>query len=122
MAKFMKLEAKGKEYLIGFSNRASVLNAKKLGLEKIIKNLDEKETDINDVTVKLLRFGLLEKNPDITEKEAGEILDSYIEDCLDNGESADITQIINFLGEQYTAFSGLPSSKMKNRVLKIVEM
>jgi len=40
MAKFMKLEVKGKEYYIGFSNRASVLKAEKKGFMKVLADLN----------------------------------------------------------------------------------
>ena len=56
MAKFMKLEVKGKEYYIGFYNRASVLKAERKGFMKVLRELDDTPVE---ATAKLLQLGLL---------------------------------------------------------------
>ena len=72
MSKFMKLEVKGKEYFIGFSNRASVLKAERKGFMKALNEFDNAPVE---GTAKLLQLGLLEKQPDITLAECNKILE-----------------------------------------------
>lgn len=121
MSKMMKLEVKGKEYLIGFTNRVSVLNAKKAGMEKDLQNM-EKIKDTDEGVAKILRYGLMEKQPDITVEKAREILDDYIQENVTEEECVDIGQIINFINERYLDFSGLPTGKKKIKEIKIVEV
>ncbi len=120
MSKFMKLEVEGKDYLVGFSNRFSVLNAKRQGMEKTLQEMD-KIKDTDEGIAKLLRYGLMEKQPEITEKQAKDILDKYIEENVNDEECVDISQIVNFINEQYLAFSGLPTGKKKVKIIEIVE-
>lgn len=119
MAKFMKLEAKGKEYYIGFSNRASVLKAERKGFMKALNEFDNAPVE---GTAKLLQLGLLEKQPDITLAECNKILDDYIDEHTSDTEEANIGQITKFIYEQYSAFSGAPNGKKKTKELPIVEM
>lgn len=119
MAKFMKLEVKGKEYYIGFSNRASVLKAEKKGFMKVLADLDNTPVE---GTAKILQLGLLEKHPDITLSECNKILDDYVDEHTSDNEEANIGQITRFIYEQYSAFSGAPNGKKKTQELPIVEM
>lgn len=119
MSKFMKLEVNGKEYLIGFSNRASVLKAEKRGFMKVLKEMDDAPVE---GTAKILQLGLLEKQPDVTLRECNEILDKYIMENSDNEETVDIGSISKFIIEQYTNFSGVPDGKKKIKEIPIVEM
>lgn len=121
MAKFIELEANDKKYYIGFSNRASVLNAKRNGLEDTIKELGKEDADADDIYAKLLRYGLLEKQPDITFEETKDIINEYISNNVDDNYCVDIMEIMKFITEQYQAFSGLPVGTKKVRKLKIVE-
>lgn len=121
MAKFIELEANDKKYYIGFSNRASVLNAKRNGLEDTIKELGKEDADADDIYAKLLRYGLLEKQPDITFEETKDIINEYISSNVDDNYCVDIMEIMKFITEQYQAFSGLPVGTKKVRKLKIVE-
>ena len=119
MAKFMKLGVKGKDYYIGFSNRASVLKAERKGFMKALKEFDETPVE---GTAKLLQLGLLEKHPDITLTECNKILDDYIDEHISDTEEANIGQITRFIYEQYSAFSGAPNGKKKTVEIPIVEM
>lgn len=121
MAKFIELEANEKKYYIGFSNRASVLNAKRNGLEETIKELGKEDADADDIYAKLLRYGLLEKQPGITLEETKDIINEYISSNVDDNYCVDIMEIMKFITEQYQAFSGLPVGTKKVRKLKIVE-
>ena len=119
MAKFMKLEAKGKEYYIGFSNRASVLKAERKGFMEVVKKFDDAPVE---GTAKLLQLGLLEKQPDITLPECNKILDAYVEEHTSDEEEANVGQISSYIITQYNAFSGAPNGKKKVAELPIVEM
>ena len=79
MAKMMELEVKNKKYLIGFSNRASVLKAEREGFMKVLNETDNAPVE---GVAKLLRLGMLEKQPKITLSECNQILDDYIEENI----------------------------------------
>lgn len=119
MSKFMKLEVEGKEYFIGFSNRASVLKAERKGFMKVLKEMDDAPVE---GTAKILQLGLLEKQPDITLKECNEIINKYIEENSNDEETVDIGSISNFIIGQYTNFSGVPDGKRQIKEIPIVEM
>lgn len=119
MSKFMKLEVKGKEYLIGFSNRASVLKAEREGF---IKELDSMANAPVEGTAKLLHFGMLEKHPKNTVEECNQILNDYVEENTNDEECVDIGQISKFVIDQYKAFSGAPAGKKKIKKIEIVEI
>lgn len=119
MSKFMKLEVKGKEYLIGFSNRVSVLKAEREGFIKALNSMDNAPVE---GTAKLLHFGMLEKHPKNTVEECNQILNDYIEENMSDEEGVDIGQISKFVIEQYTAFSGAPAGKKKIKKIEIVEI
>lgn len=121
MAKFIELEANGKKYYVGFSNRASILNAKKSGLEETIRELGADKANADEIFSKLLRYGLLEKQPDITVEETQAIIDEYISENVNDTYCVDIMEIMKFITEQYQAFSGLPVGTKKVKKLKIVE-
>jgi len=117
----MKLEVEGKEYFVGFSNRTSVLNAKRNGMEKTLQEMG-KIKDTDEGIAKILRYGLMEKQPGITEEEARNILEKYIEENVSDEECVDIGQIVNYINERYLAFSGLPTGNKKVKKLEIVEI
>ena len=121
MAKFIELEANGKKYYVGFSNRASVLNAKRNGLEEVIKDFGTDKSDADEIFSKILRYGMLEKQPEITVEETRAIVDEYISENVDDTYCVDIMEIMKFITDQYQAFSGLPVGTKKVRKLKIVE-
>lgn len=119
MSKFMKLEVKGKEYLIGFSNRASVLKAEREGFIKALNSMDNEPVE---GTAKLLHLGMLEKQPKNTIEECNQILNDYVEENTTEEEGVDIGQISRFIMGQYTAFSGAPAGKKKIKKIEIVEI
>lgn len=119
MSKFMKLVVKEKEYLIGFSSRASVLKAEKEGFIKALNSMDEAPVE---GTAKLLHFGMLEKQPKNTVAECNQILNDYVSENSNEEEGVDIGQISSFIMEQYTAFSGAPAGKKKIKEIEIVEI
>jgi len=119
MSKFMKLVVKEKEYLIGFSSRASVLKAEKEGFIKALNSMDEAPVE---GTAKLLHFGMLEKQPKNTVAECNQILNDYIEENMSEEEGVDIGQISSFIMEQYSTFSGAPAGKKKIKGIEIVEI
>lgn len=115
----MKLEVKGKEYLIGFSNRASVLKAERKGFMKVLKQMDD--APIEGVA-RLLQLGMLEKQPDITVDDCNNILEDYIEENTTEKEGVNVGQISAFIINQYTAFSGAPNGKKNLKTIPIVEI
>lgn len=119
--KMMKLEVKGKEYLIGFSNRTAVVEARRKGMEKELKAFENSE-DVDASFAKILRYGLMEKQPDITEKEARQIIDDYIEENTTDEECVDISKIIEFINNSYVNFSGIPTGNKKVKTIEIVEV
>lgn len=119
MAKFMKLEIKGKEYLIGFSNRAAALRAERAGFFTQIQRL---ETNPIESYESILKLGLLEKQPTITNQEVSEILDEISNiNQDDKQESINYSDISTFLINQYQAFLSTQGKK-KVKKLEIVEM
>lgn len=119
MSKFMKLEVKGQEYLIGFSNRTSVLKAERAGFIKVLNEMDNAPVE---GVARLLQLGMLEKQPKITVTDCNKILEDYIEENTTEEEGVDVGQISAFIINQYTAFSGAPNSKKKLKEIPIVEM
>lgn len=119
MAKMMKLEVKGKEYLIGFSNRASVLKAERAGFMKVLNEMDNAPVE---GVAKLLQLGMIEKQPKITVAECNKIIDDYIEENTTEEECADVGQISEYIMDQYMAFSGAPNGKKKAKIIPIVEV
>lgn len=120
MARFMKLEVNNKEYLIGFSNRMSALKAEKQGLYNAIQNL---ETSPLDSYFKLLKLGLMDKQPTITNDEVNEILEGITANNDDESteEAINFGDISKFLIEEYMAFLSTQGKK-KTKKLEIVEM
>ena len=118
MAKFMKLEAKGKEYLIGFSNRAAALKAEKAGFYLAIQNIDNYPLDSYET---ILKAGLLDKQPTITNQEVKDILEEISINNANNDEAINYGDISSFLVEQYTAFMSAQGKK-KVKKLEIVEI
>ena len=119
MSKFMKLTVEGNDYYIGFSNRASVLNAERKGFMKALEEFDKAPVE---GTAKLLRFGMLEKQPEITVEKCNEIIDKYIEENNTEDEGVNIGAISKFIMGQYSAFSGAPNGKKKIKEIEIVDM
>ena len=119
--KMMKLEVKGKEYLIGFSNRTAVVEARRKGMEKELRAF-EKSEDVDSSFAKILRFGLMEKQPEITEKEARQIIDDYIDENTTEEECVDVSKIIEFINNCYLNFSGIPTGNKKVKTIEIVEV
>ena len=99
----------------------SILNAKRNGLENVINELGSENSDVEEMYSKLLRYGLLEKQPDITLEETKTIIDEYITNNVDDTYCVDIMEIMKFITEQYQAFSGLPVGTKKVKKLKIVD-
>ena len=121
MAKFIELEANKKKYYVGFSTRASIMNAKQHGLEETIKNVGKDDVDVEEIYAQLLMYGLLEKQPEITLDETKQIIDEYITSNVDDTYCVDLMEIMKFITEQYQAFSGLPVGTKKVKKLKIVD-
>lgn len=119
MKRFMKLEIDGNEYFIGFSNRTSVLKAERKGFMKALEEMDKAPVE---GTAKLLMFGMLEKQPDITTEKCNKILDQYIEENTTEEEGVDVGSITNFIINEYMLFSGAPNGKKKIKEIPIVEM
>ena len=116
MSKFMKLEVKDKEYLIGFSNRASVLKAERKGFMKILNEFDNAPVE---GTAKLLQIGLLEKQPEITLPECNQILEEYIAEHTSDTEEADVGQISSFIISQYNVFLFVSTGNGKKEITKL---
>ena len=121
MAKFIKLELNGKEYLIGFSCRASVLKAEDEGFMETLETLDKKPVA---GSAKILRYGLMEKQPELTIDDCNKILEEIAQYNIEHPNEiirvGDITEHI--LGAYYT-FSATPlNQKAKAKKLQIVDL
>lgn len=88
---------------------------------KVLNHLDDAPIENS---AKLLRFGLMEKQPEITEKDCEEIYNKIAEinTNKENEEEIRIGEITEFIINQYLAFSGAPTGKKKQKKLEIVEM
>lgn len=121
MAKFIKLELNEKVYYIGFSCRASVLKAEDAGFMDVIKTLEEKPVL---GSAKLLQFGLMEKQPDITLEDANNIMEEIAEYNIKNpNEVIRVGDISQHILEAYYTFSATPlNQKAKAKKLEVVDL
>lgn len=109
MSKLLEIEVGEKKYYLGYPTRKDAINAENNGLDiteagKIISLSD-----------KLFYTGLLAKQPKTTNDEADEIFQQYV------SEGGDVTEITQFLVNQYVAFTKSPNGKKKKKA-KIIEM
>lgn len=109
-SKLAKIEVGDKELLLGFPTRRDALIAEQHGLDVINDG-----GKIVTLSSKLFATGLLAKQPEISDEEAMDIMQQYID------EGGEIDEIIQFLTEQYMAFMKSPNGKKKKKA-KIVEM
>ena len=107
--KVLVIDIEGKEYKLGYPTRKAVKIAEEKGL-----NVVDSMNKLITVTDKLFYTGLLAFQ-DISEKEAEELLDKYIE------EGGDTDEIVSFLSEQYMAFIQSPEGKKKKKA-KIIQI
>ena len=110
MSKLIEIEVKDKKYILGFPTRRDALRAEEKGLDVVNDN-----KKVITLTSKLFYTGLLAKQPQITEEEAMELMQQYID------EGGEIEEIIQFLTEQFVAFIQSPTGKKKKKA-KIIEM
>lgn len=121
MAKFIKLELDEKVYLIGFSCRASVLKAEDAGFMETLETIDKKPVL---GSAKILQYGLMEKQPDITLDECNEILEKIAKYNMEHpNEVIRVGDITQHIMEAYYAFSATPlNQKAKAKKLEIVDL
>lgn len=108
MSKLIKIEIDNKEYLLGYPTRKDAIKAEANGLD--ITNAGK----VLMLTEVLFYTGLLAKQPQITREEAIELLDKYLE------EGGEIEEVVQFLMNEYVAFTKSPEGKKKKA--KIVEI
>lgn len=109
MSKLIEIEVKDKKYLLGYPTRKDAIRAENIGLD--VTNAGK----VLSTTETLFYTGLLAKQPTITREKADEIMEDYL---AEGGELSEITQ---FLIEQYVAFTKSPDG-MKKKKAKIIEM
>lgn len=121
MAKFIKLELNEKEYLIGFSCRASVLKAEDMGFMEVLESIDKKPVI---GSAKILHFGLMEKQPDLTLDDCNNILEEIAKYNVEHpNEIIRVGDITQHILEAYYTFSATPlNQKAKAKKLAIVEL
>ena len=111
MSKLMEIEVGDKNYVLGYPTRKDALIAEEKGLDVINNN-----GKVLTLSSKLFYTGLLAKQPKITEEEAMDVMEQYI------NEGGEIEEIIQFLTEQFVAFIQSPAGTKKKKKAKIVEM
>lgn len=109
-SKLLEIEVGDRKLILGFPTRKDALIAEQNGLD-IINDGGKVVT----LSSKLFYTGLLAKQPKITEEEAFNIMEQYI------NEGGEIDEIIQFLTEQFVAFMKSPNGKKKKKA-KIIEM
>lgn len=109
-SKLLEIEVKEKKYILGYPTRKDALIAERCGLD-VVKDGGK----ILTLSSKLFYTGLIAKQPNITEEEALEIMEQYID------EGGEIDEIVQFLTEQFVAFIKSPDGK-KVKKAKIIEM
>ena len=109
-SKLLEIEVGDKKLTLGFPTRKDALIAEQHGLDVI-----NDSGRVLTLSSKLFYTGLLAKQPKITESEAMEIMQQYID------EGGEIDEVIQFLTEQFVAFIKSPVGKKKKKA-KIIEM
>ncbi len=107
----LEIEVGDKKLMLGFPTRRDALIAEQKGLDVI-----NDSGKVLTLSGKLFFTGLLAKQPRITEEEALDIMEQYI------NEGGEIDEIIQFLTEQFVAFIKSPDGKKKKKKAKIIEM
>lgn len=106
----LEIEVGEKTYKLGFPRRTDVKTAENKGLR--LMQIENKPIEVTD---KLFYTALLAKQPSITESEAENLLNQYVE------EGGEIGEINEFLIKQYTAFQKSPNGKKKKKA-KIIRI
>ena len=106
----LEIEIGEKAYKLGFPTRKDAKIAEDNGLRLL--QLENKPIE---VTEKLFFTGLLAKQPSITENEAEKLLNQYVEEGGELGETNE------FLIKQYSAFQQSPNGKKKKKA-KIIKI
>ena len=106
----LEIEIGEKAYKLGFPTRKDAKIAEDNGLRLL--QLENKPIEVTD---KLFYTALLAKQPSITESEAENLLNQYVE------EGGEIGEINEFLIKQYTAFQKSPNGKKKKKA-KIIRI
>lgn len=121
MAKFIELELGEKSYLIGFSCRASVLKAEDAGFMETLESVDKKPVL---ASAKILQYGLMEKQPEITLDDCNNILEEIAKYNMEHpNEVIRVGDITQHIMEAYYAFSATPlNQKAKAKKLKVVDL
>ena len=121
MAKFIKLELGEKSYLIGFSCRASVLKAEDAGFMETLETIDKKPVL---GSAKILYYGLMEKQPEITLDDCNNILEEIAQYNIEHpNEVIRVGDITQHIMEAYYTFSATPlNQKAKAKKLEIVDL
>lgn len=109
--KALQIEINKKEYTLGFFTRKDAKRAEKKGLK--VSKLDE---ELLTQTDKLFYTALLAKHPDITEQEAENLIEKFID------EGGELKDIIGFLAEQIVNFIQSPNGKKTKKAVKIIEL
>ena len=113
MSDFIKVVIKEKEYLLGYPNRKSVARCEEITNLKLGK-IEENLISSGD---KIFWGGLLEKQPDITEEKAYELIDDLLKE-----DNYSYQEIYEFLVTQIIEKTGFRQSTKKHQALQIVKM
>lgn len=113
MANYISITVKGKDYLLGYPNRKSVARCEDvtgLKLAKVAENLISS-------TDKIFYGALLEKQPNITEDEAYQIIEDLIDEDVYSYE-----EISTMLMEEIVKKVGIKETTKKHKALQVVKM
>lgn len=109
--KGIKVEIKGKEYVLGFKNRASIRKAEALGVNVVSP---ERIATFSD---NLFYAALMDKQPNISKATADDIIEAIIEEYGINYYNEIVAQLAEFL----RAFYGSQEEKSEKKI-ELVEM
>jgi len=110
MKELLEIEIGDKKYILGYPTRKDALTAELHGLDML--NAGGR---ILTLASKLFYTGLLAKQPKITEEQALDLMQQYID------EGGEIDEITQFLAEQFVAFIKSPDGTAKKKA-KIIQM
>ena len=108
--KMIEIEVSENKYLLGFPNRMAIYRAEDAGL-----NLNDAQNKLVKFVGKLFYTGLLAKQPHLTEEDASDLMDKYIE------EGGNLEEITEFLTNQYVGFTKSLDGKATKKA-KIITM
>ena len=113
MSNYISITVKGKDYLLGYPNRASVARCEDVTGLKLAKVAD----NVISSQDKIFYGALLEKQPNTTQEEAYQINEDLI-----NEDEYSYEEISTMLMEEIVKKVGVKETAKKHKALQIVKM